>query len=154
MAEFKIVVSDPKIGKSINKEIKDKSAQTLLGMKIGQEIDATIVDIDGTLKITGGSDKVGFPLRADVHGSAKNNILLTAGVGFRSKVKGMQKRKIVRGSMISDETYQINTILVKGNLVLEEPPTEEAKAEAPAEESKTEESPSKETQSKEKPTKE
>ena len=154
MAEFKIVVSDPKIGKSINKEIKDKSAQTLLGMKIGQEIDATIVDIDGTLKITGGSDKVGFPLRGDVHGSGKNSILLTAGVGFRSKVKGMQKRKIVRGSMISDETYQINTILVKGNLVLEEPPTEEDKAEAPAEESKTEESPTKETQSKEKPTKE
>ena len=154
MAEFKIVVSDPKIGKSITKEIKDKSAQTLLGMKIGQEIDATIVDIDGTLKITGGSDKVGFPLRADVHGSGKNNILLTAGVGFRSKVKGMQKRKIVRGSMISDETYQINTILVKGNLVLEETPTEEAKAEAPVEESKTEESPTKETQSKEKPTKE
>ena len=154
MAEFKIVVSDPKIGKSITKEIKDKSAQTLLGMKIGQEIDATIVDIDGTLKITGGSDKVGFPLRGDVHGSGKNNILLTAGVGFRSKVKGMQKRKIVRGSMISDETYQINTILVKGNLVLEEPPTEEDKAEAPAEESKTEQSPIKETQSKEKPTKE
>lgn len=145
MAEFKIVVSDPKIGKSINKEIKDKSAQTLLGMKIGQEIDATIVDIDGTLKITGGSDKVGFPLRADVHGSARNNILLTAGVGFRSKVKGMQKRKIVRGSMISDETYQINTVLVKGNLVLEETPAEDAKAE---------ESPAKETQSKEKPTKE
>ena len=145
MAEFKIVVSDPKIGKSINKEIKDKSAQTLLGMKIGQEIDATIVDIVGTLKITGGSDKVGFPLRADVHGSAKNNILLTAGVGFRSKGKGMQKRKIVRGSMISDETYQINTILVKGNLVLEETPAEDAKAE---------ESPAKETQSKEKPTKE
>ena len=145
MAEFKIVVSDPKIGKSINKEIKDKSAQTLLGMKIGQEIDATIVDIDGTLKITGGSDKVGFPLRADVHGSARNNILLTAGVGFRSKVKGMQKRKIVRGSMISDETYQINTVLVKGNLVLEETPAEDAKAE---------ESPAKETPSKEKPTKE
>ena len=145
MAEFKIVVSDPKIGKSINKEIKDKSAQTLLGMKIGQEIDATIVDIDGTLKITGGSDKVGFPLRADVHGSAKNNILLTAGVGFRSKVKGMQKRKIVRGSMISDETYQINTVLVKGNLVLEETPAEDAKAE---------ESPAKETPSKEKSTKE
>jgi len=145
LAEFKIVVSDPKIGKSINKEIKDKSAQTLLGMKIGQEIDATIVDIDGTLKITGGSDKVGFPLRADVHGSARNNILLTAGVGFRSKVKGMQKRKIVRGSMISDETYQINTVLVKGNLVLEETPAEDAKAE---------ESPAKETPSKEKPTKE
>ncbi len=132
MAEFKIVVSDPKIGKSITKEIKDKSAQTLLGMKIGQEIDATIVDIDGTLKITGGSDKVGFPLRGDVHGSAKNNVLLTDGVGFRSKIKGMQKRKIVRGNMISDETYQINTILVKGNLVLDEAPAEESK-EAPAE---------------------
>ena len=139
MAEFKIVVSDPKTGKSITKEIKDKSAQTLLGMKIGQEIDATIVDIDGTLKISGGSDKVGFPMRSDVHGSGKNGVLLTTGVGFRSKVKGMQKRKIVRGSMISDETYQINTILIKGNLILESP-TKEAKAEEkPTKEAKAEE---------------
>ena len=139
MAEFKIVVSDPKTGKSINKEIKDKSAQTLMGMKIGQEIDATIVDIDGTLKISGGSDKVGFPMRSDVHGSVRNNILLTSGVGFRSKVKGMQKRKIVRGSMISDEIYQINTILDKGNLVLDKP-AEKAKAEEkPAEKAKTKE---------------
>jgi hypothetical protein len=49
----------------------------------------------------------------------------------------MQKRKTVRGSMISDETYQINTILVKGNLVLDKP-AEKAKAEEkPAEKAKT-----------------
>ena len=99
----------------------------------------SIVDIDGTLKISGGSDKVGFPMRSDVHGSARNNILLTSGVGFRSKVKGMQKRKIVRGSMISDDIYQINTILVKGNLVFDKP-AEKAKAEEkPAEKAKAEE---------------
>ena len=117
MPGFKIVISDPNTGKSITKEIKDKSAQTLMGMKIGQEIDATIVEIDGTLKISGGSDKVGFPMRSDVGGTAKNRVLLPNGVGFHSKIKGQKKRKLVRGNTISEDIYQVNTILVKGNLI-------------------------------------
>ena len=127
MPEFQIVISDPHTGKSVSKELKDKPAQSLLGMKIGQEFDATILGIDGTVKIRGGSDKVGFPMRRDVAGGGKNHILITDGVGFRSKSKGQQKRKLVRGNMITEEIYQINTVLVKGKLP-EEKPAEEAKA--------------------------
>jgi len=145
------VVSDPNTGKSLSKELKDRSSQTLLGMKIGQEIDATIVELDGTLKISGGSDKVGSPMRRDVAGGGKNHILITDGVGFRSKSKGQQKRKLVRGNMITEEIYQINTVLIKGKLP-EEKPAEEAKAkEKPAEEAKAKEKPAEEAKAKEKP---
>ena len=139
MPEFKIVISDPHTGKSVSKELKDKPAQSLLGMKIGQEFNATILGIDGTVKIRGGSDKVGFPMRHDVHGGVRKRILITAGVGFNGKIrkikqKGLKKRKLVRGNVITDEIYQVNTILTKGALPKpEEKPTESKPEEKPTE---------------------
>ena len=85
MPKFQIVISDPQTGKSVSKELKDKPAQSLLGMKIGQEFDATILGINGTVKIRGGSDKVGFPMRSDVHGGVQKHILITDSVGFNTK---------------------------------------------------------------------
>ena len=116
MPKFQIVISDPQTGKSVSKELKDKPAQSLLGMKIGQEFDATILGINGTVKIRGGSDKVGFPMRSDVHGGVQKHILITNSVGFNTKRKGLKKRKLVRGNVITDEIYQVNTILTKGTL--------------------------------------
>lgn len=116
MPKFQIVISDPQTGKSVSKELKDKPAQSLLGMKIGQEFDATILGINGTVKIRGGSDKVGFPMRSDVHGGVQKHILITDSVGFNTKQKGLKKRKLVRGNVITDEIYQVNTILTKGTL--------------------------------------
>ena len=116
MPKFQIVISDPQTGKSVSKELKDNPAQSLLGMKIGQEFDATILGINGTVKIRGGSDKVGFPMRSDVHGGVQKHILITDSVGFNTKQKGLKKRKLVRGNVITDEIYQVNTILTKGTL--------------------------------------
>ena len=62
--------------------------------------------------ITGGSDRAGFPMRSDTLGGGKNYILLTRGVGFRTKEGGAKKRRLVRGNMISEEPYQINAKLV------------------------------------------
>jgi len=58
--------------------------------------------------ITGGSDKAGFPMRPDTLGGGKNYVLLTQGVGFRTKEEGAKKRKLVRGNLITEETYQVN----------------------------------------------
>ena len=65
MANFKITISDVK-GKSIIKELKDSDANPLLGLTVGQETDAALVGLQGKLKITGGSDKSGVPMRGDV----------------------------------------------------------------------------------------
>ncbi|TLY07556.1 MAG: 30S ribosomal protein S6e, partial [Thaumarchaeota archaeon] len=71
MAQFKLVVSDAK-GKSIAQELKDRAAQPLLGSRIGSVIDASVIGVaGGKLKVTGGSDKSGTPMRADVHGGVK-----------------------------------------------------------------------------------
>ena len=108
MPAFKLVVSDPKTGKSQAHEVKDASAQLLVGQKIGDVVDAASIGLSGKIMITGGSDKAGFPMRGDTLGGGKNYVLLTRGVGYRTKVEGAKKRKLVRGNTITEETFQIN----------------------------------------------
>ena len=135
MANFKLTVSDVK-GKSVTKEVKDADANSLLGLQVGSELDAAIVGLSGKLKITGGSDKSGVPMRSDFHSPARKYILLTKGVGLQDTEKGLRKRKLVRGNTISDEIFQVNCRL-DGEIKTEEAPKEEApKEEAPKEEAK------------------
>jgi small subunit ribosomal protein S6e len=113
LAHFQLIVSDRK-GKTIAQELKDRSAQPLLGTKVGSIIDSSIVGVaGGKLKITGGSDKSGTPMRADVHGGVKKYVLLSTGVGNRSEER---VRKLVRGNMVTEEIYQLNSALIEGVL--------------------------------------
>ena len=113
MAQFKLIISDRK-GRTIAQELKDRTAQPLLGTKVGSIIDSSIVGIaGGKLKITGGSDRSGTPMRADVHGGVKKYVLLSTGVGNRREDR---VRKLVRGNMVTEEIYQLNSMLIEGVL--------------------------------------
>ncbi len=113
MAQFKLVISDPK-GKTISQDLKDRAAQPLLGTRIGGVVDSSVIGIaGGKIKITGGSDKAGTPMRSDVHGGVKKYVLLSTGVGNRSEAR---LRKLVRGNMVTEEIYQLNCLLVEGTL--------------------------------------
>ncbi|MCL4355483.1 MAG: 30S ribosomal protein S6e [Nitrososphaerota archaeon] len=108
MVSFKLVLSDPKTGKSEAQELKDTPAQLLVGRKIGNVLDGATIGLTGKIMITGGSDKAGFPMRADTMGGGKNYVLLTKGVGYRTKEDGSKRRKLVRGNTITEETFQVN----------------------------------------------
>jgi len=122
LANFKITISDTK-GKSITRELKDNDANPLLGLLIGQETDASLVGLEGKIKITGGSDKSGVPMRSDLLSSARKRILIPKGVGLQETKKGMRKRKLLRGNTISEEIYQINS-KYDGEIKVEEPKKE------------------------------
>ena len=107
MTNFKLTVSDIK-GKSVTKELKDSDANPLLGLQMGNETDAAIVGLKGKLKITGGSDKSGVPMRSDIHGAARKRVLITKGVGLQDVETGQRVRKLMRGNIISEEIYQVN----------------------------------------------
>ncbi len=107
MANFKLTISDIK-GRSITKELKDSDANPLIGLELGNETDATIVGLSGKLKLTGGSDKSGVPMRSDIHGSSRKYVLLTKGVGLQKAETGQRVRKLMRGKSVSEEIYQIN----------------------------------------------
>lgn len=107
MANFKLTVSD-KQGKSITKELKEKDANPFVGLNIGNEVDAATVGLSGKIRITGGSDKSGVPMRADIHSGSRKYVLLSKGVGLNDAEKGKRVRKLIRGNTISEEIYQIN----------------------------------------------
>lgn len=114
MAKFKIIVSDPKTGGSKAFEIEGARAIPLIGKRIGDIIDGSVVGMPGVkLMITGGSDKDGFPMRPDVHGGVKTEVLLSGGVGFKPKNKGERRRRTVRGNVITEDIVQVNVRIVE-----------------------------------------
>lgn len=123
MANFKLTISD-KTGKSITKELKEKDANPLLGLQLQNEVDAAIVGLAGKMKITGGSDKSGVPMRSDIHGGSRKYVLLSKDVGLRTAEKGQRIRKLIRGNTITEEIYQINS-RYDGELQVEQKTVEE-----------------------------
>lgn len=122
MTSFKIVIADPKNGKSYKKELASPQADALVGKKIGEEIDGLLLDLaEYKLKITGGTDKDGFPMRSDLPGGLRKSLLVTKGFGFNPKKEGARKKKMFRGNMINPEIVQINMVITQyGSKSLEE----------------------------------
>ena len=119
MASFKFVISHK--GKSYQVE-KDQKDSPGLGKKIGDELPGEFLGISGyALQITGGSDKDGFPMRTDVEGVVRKRVLITKGTGFKTKVEGLRRRKMLRGNTIGQDVVQINCkVLKEGTPLLEQ----------------------------------
>ncbi|MFA5888201.1 MAG: S6e family ribosomal protein [Candidatus Nanoarchaeia archaeon] len=111
MAELKIVVSDPKTGKSYQKALAEN---VLIGKKLKQKIKGDELGLAGyELEITGGSDDSGFGMRSDMEGLLKRSAMLTSGVGIRNKVRinkeqGIRLRRTVASNTIIEKTAQVN----------------------------------------------
>ena len=114
MAKFKVIVSDPQAGTSKVVELEEARAAPFIGRRVGETIDGSIVDLPAhKVQIMGGSDKDGVPIRGNVHGGVRRNVVLSGGAGFSPKKKGERKRKTVRGNTITDEIVQINMKIVE-----------------------------------------
>ena len=134
-----LIVSDPSTGKSQKVEIEDARMSPLVGKKIGEVIDGAVANMAGyKLKISGGTDKDGIPMRPDIHGSAKSRVILSGGVGYHPKAEGERRRKVIRGNTLSSESKFINLTIVgqpKGKKKAEKKEkTEETAIDTPAEE--------------------
>jgi len=125
MATFKLVISNPKTGIAKQVEISGGEAEILVGKRIGDEVSAKELGLnlreifgdesipeDAKLKITGGTDKDGFPMRPDVHGPRRVRILLSKGPGFRPRERGERRKKTVHGNTISPNIVQVNLKIV------------------------------------------
>ena len=86
------------------------------GKSVGDKLDGKILkkELDGyEFEIKGGSDIAGFPMSKDVEGVALRKLLLKKGWGMRSNIKGLRKRKTVRGKVITDKISQLNLNTIK-----------------------------------------
>ncbi len=121
MAEFKIVVSDPRTGRAYNLNVSGGQAGVFVGRKIGDEIDMGPLGMPGySLKITGGTDRIGTPARRDLPGMGRRRLLLAIGSGYHPKNDGVRRRKSIRGNEINADFVQINARIEKyGDKALE-----------------------------------
>jgi len=140
MVEFKVVVNDTKNGKSHNVSVSGHHANSLIGKKIGDEVDGIFVSLPGyKLIITGGTDKDGFAMRHDLPGIGRRRLLVSNGKGFRAREEGMRKKKSIRGNTINQDVVQINMKVVKysskpiNNLIKAEEKSEDKSEEKKAE---------------------
>jgi len=103
---------------------KDQTDCPIFGKKIGDTISGEFLGLSGfELKITGGSDKDGFPMRIDVEGVPRKRIIVIEGVGFSGSFKGKKKekrfhrgarkRKSIRGNTVAADIVQLNCSVVK-----------------------------------------
>jgi len=133
MTDLRIVISDPKTGKSVQRELKEDAVKPFHGLKLGQKIKGELLELTGyEFTLTGGSDASGFPMRKDIEGTAKKAILAAGGVGLRKKMRhGMRIRKTVAGNTVGPQTSQINLKIEKAGKedLFPKPEAEEAKAE-------------------------
>ena len=109
MVEFKVVVNDIKNGKSHQVIVTGHHANSLIGKKIGDEVDGIFVQLPGyKLTLTGGTDKNGFPMRKDLPGMSRRRLLLSNSIGFLAKEDGLRRKKSIRGNTINQDIVQIN----------------------------------------------
>ncbi|MDI9633539.1 MAG: 30S ribosomal protein S6e [Methanolinea sp.] len=114
MAEFKIVLSDQKTGRSYKVDVSGGAAGALIGKRIGDEVDMGILGLPGyRMEITGGSDRDGTPARKNLPFAGRRKVLLSGGPGFRPTREGQRKRKTLRGNEITPEFVQINARVVQ-----------------------------------------
>lgn len=114
MANFKFTISEAETKKSYKLEVDQAKAAGIIGKKVGDQFDADGIGLAGyTLQITGGTDKDGCPMHKDMEGPGKRRVLLIGAPCFYPKIQGQRKRKTVRGNVVSEDTSQVNTKVVK-----------------------------------------
>lgn len=114
MVEFKVVVNDTKSGKSHQVQVSGHHANSLIGKKIGDEVDGIFISLPGyKLQITGGTDKDGFAMRNDLPGMGRRRLLLSESKGFNATEKGMRRKKSIKGNTINQDVVQINMKVTK-----------------------------------------
>lgn len=88
--------------------------ETFIGKKISDVVKLDNLGLTGfEAKITGGSDKDGFPMYPSLPGSGRRKIFTADSLGFKATHKGEKKRVSVRGNTIGEDTSQINLVVTK-----------------------------------------
>jgi len=111
---FKFVVASPETRKSYKIEVDQEKTAGLIGKKIKDRFNGDLIGLKGyEIEITGGTDKDGFPMHPQVHGTGRKRIVLSNPPCFHPERKGQRKRKTVVGNALSTSIIQVNCKIIK-----------------------------------------
>lgn len=111
-------IAYPSFGTQKTFEVQEeKKFRCLFDKRIGQEVTGEFLGEefkDYVLKITGGNDKQGFPMKQGVLVPHRVRLLLSDGQScFRERRSGERKRKSVRGCIIASDIGAVSLVIVK-----------------------------------------
>lgn len=115
---MKLNIACPSTGKQSTFDIEDeKKLAVFWDKRIAQEVDLTTVapNFKGYIvKITGGYDKQGFPMKQGILLNSRVRVLLDGSSGcFHPAFKSERKRRTVRGCVCGPDLSMVNCIVVK-----------------------------------------
>uniref|UniRef100_A0A6U3NWB1 40S ribosomal protein S6 n=1 Tax=Ditylum brightwellii TaxID=49249 RepID=A0A6U3NWB1_9STRA len=115
---MKINIAAPSTGMQKIIEIDDeKRLQNLYERRMAQEIDGGVLgdEFEGyVLRISGGNDKQGFPMRQGVLTNTRVRLLCKKGhAAYRPRRTGERKRKSVRGCIVGQDIAVLNLVVTK-----------------------------------------
>jgi len=115
---MKINIACPSTGMQKVIETDDeKKLQNLYDRRMGQEIEGGILgeEYDGSImRISGGNDKQGFPMRQGVLTNTRVRLLCKKGhKAYRQRRAGERKRKSVRGCVVGHDIAVLNLVLAQ-----------------------------------------
>ncbi|KAK2964237.1 putative 40S ribosomal protein S6 [Blattamonas nauphoetae] len=95
----------------------DHKTNHFMEKHMGQEVDGSCLgeEFKGyVLKISGGNDKQGFPMKQGILQSHRVRVMLKKGQKcFRERRSGERKRKSVRGCIVANDICVLNLVIVK-----------------------------------------
>lgn len=114
----KINIAVPSTGLQKVIEIDDeKRLQNFYEKRMAQEIDGSVLGEEFAgyiLRITGGNDKQGFPMRQGILTNTRVRLLMHKGhKGYRQRRAGERKRKSIRGCIVGQDIAVLNLAVVK-----------------------------------------
>ena len=105
----KLTINDVKAKKSYK---RDLDGNPFLHKKIGDVVPGDIFGFKGyEFKITGGTDKDGFPMKPDLNSSGRRKILILTAAN--RKEKGVRQRINIHGNTVDEGVSQINLKIEK-----------------------------------------
>uniref|UniRef100_A0A7S2I6D2 40S ribosomal protein S6 n=1 Tax=Helicotheca tamesis TaxID=374047 RepID=A0A7S2I6D2_9STRA len=115
---MKINIAVPSTGMQKIIEIDDeKRLQNLYERRMAQEVDGSVLgdEFEGyVLRISGGNDKQGFPMRQGVLTNTRVRLLCKKGhKAYRPRRTGERKRKSVRGCIVGQDIAVLNLVVTK-----------------------------------------
>eukprot|EP00525_Craspedostauros_australis_P013345 CAMPEP_0198114460 /NCGR_PEP_ID=MMETSP1442-20131203/5837_1 /TAXON_ID= /ORGANISM="Craspedostauros australis, Strain CCMP3328" /LENGTH=244 /DNA_ID=CAMNT_0043771773 /DNA_START=49 /DNA_END=783 /DNA_ORIENTATION=+ len=115
---MKINIACPSTGMQKIIEIDDeKRLQNLYDRRMAQEVDGAVLgdEFEGyVLRVSGGNDKQGFPMRQGVLTNTRVSLLCKKGhKAYRQRRNGERKRKAVRGSIVGHDIAVLNLVVTQ-----------------------------------------
>jgi len=111
-------LQNPATGAQMKVDTDDQQKiRSVIDKSVGDEVNGDDIGYPGyTFKITGGSDRQGFPMKPGVAVNSRVKLLLARGsVGYRKHIgrKGERKRRTVRGAIVASDIVVLNMVVVR-----------------------------------------